>query len=250
MTIKVFPVSVIERAEPERIQQGSRAGRRCPADRHWYTDTHDAGRGPLDRATGRRRWRHEAQDIFAPTGSLVLAPEDGVIVGSSRDHGPTPKGGHWLVLEVRNDRGQAVRSYYMSHLHQAPELETGTAVDAGEPIALVGRTGNAATTCPHLHLGASRWGRKDVGRTPGRRGGAAIRLFAELAAVDPMKRGNPIPGTPSDTVSPPSPTQPPTELEGKRRLEVVGQGSDGSSSSPPSPSPRASDETEPDADAC
>lgn len=247
MTIKVFPVSVVER-DGEVIQQGSRRGRRCPSDRHWYTDSHDDGRGPVDRATGRRRWRHEAQDIFAPTGSLVLAPEDGVIVGTSKLAGPTPKGGHWLVLEVRNSRGQAVRSYYMSHLHEAPVLEPGTAVEAGEPIALVGRTGNARTTCPHLHIGASRWGRKDVGRTPGRRGGVAINIFGELEAVDPMKRGNAIQPTPESSELPPSP---PTTAEGKRRLELapVAEGS-GSSSSPSSPSPASGSADDGAADAC
>ena len=40
----------------------------------------------------------------------------------------------------------------ISHLDSAPYVRTGQLVTRGQLIGRVGRTGNAAHACPHLHL--------------------------------------------------------------------------------------------------
>ncbi len=47
--------------------------------------------------------------------------------------------------------------YYDSHLAAvASDIAPGVRVDAGELLALTGKSGNAASTDPHLHFGISR----------------------------------------------------------------------------------------------
>lgn len=191
MTIEVFPVRLVDAATP--IER-NRRGHRCPKRIH-YTDTHDAARGRL---------RHEAQDIFGPSGALILAPEGGVIVGSSATSGPTPKGGHFLRLEVRRPSdGAAVRTYYLAHLLDTPHVREGDRVAAGDVVGKLGRTGNAQPTCPHLHIGARRYRR-----------GRALNLFEELVAVDPRRAAGAatataaeLEGTTSETTGPPPPLE-------------------------------------------
>lgn len=160
MAVEVFPV--VLSGSPTPAETNARGARCSP--RVWWRDWHAATRRTADGTVV----RHDAQDIFAPSGSLVLAPETAEVIGSSADTGPTPRGGHWLRLMTDD------RVYFLSHLHEPPLVKAGDIVEAGQHIALVGRTGNAASTCPHLHIGA----RKRVGRT--QRGGAAINLHAEL----------------------------------------------------------------------
>ena len=207
MTIQVFPVVPREyRGEPimvrRRARDGSVVDRPCPQRLEvWFVDWHEAARG---------RFKHHAQDLFAPEGSDVLAPEDAVVVASSADTGPTEKGGHVLRLAVRNERNETTRTYYLAHLRDVPLVRVGDRVSAGQKIAEVGRTGNAVTTCPHLHLGARLY-----------RTGRAINLFSELVAVDPRNGAAPralpdakpldaISGgsTPSATAETPTPAKP------------------------------------------
>lgn len=156
MTIQTFPVSVVPGTTVEQATRGGTT-RNCPRTRHWFTDWHHARRS---------HGVHHAQDIFAPSGSLVLAPEAGTVVYGD----PSPRGGHWLRLIA------ADRIYYMSHLLERPMVADGARVQAGELIARVGRTGNATTTCPHLHLGARDRGTR-----------APVNTYAELIAVDPTR---------------------------------------------------------------
>ena len=160
MTIEVFPVTLGDDPSALRATTVTRNGRtrQCPKNRIWYSDWHLARRGAR---------LHHAQDIFAPEGAWVLAPEYGVVVASSADTGPTEKGGHYI--RVRAEDG---RTYYMAHLMDLPDVRAGEQIIAGQLIARVGRTGNARTTCPHLHIGARLRGR-------------AINLYPELRNVDP-----------------------------------------------------------------
>jgi len=93
--------------------------------------------------------RHEGVDIFAPRGTPVLAATDGVIV-SVRN---TPIGGK--VVWMRPD-GEDLELYY-AHLDRQDVLP-GQRVSAGDRIGLVGNTGNARGTSPHLHFGVYRNG--------------------------------------------------------------------------------------------
>ncbi|MCP5118411.1 MAG: M23 family metallopeptidase [bacterium] len=162
MTIEVFPVELVPIPREQAVTR-TRAGttRRCPHDRIWYADWHESRRG---------RHKHHAQDIFAPIGSRVLAPEAGRVAATRE----TPRGGHSLKLEVLRRDGAVLRTYYFAHLHEAPMVTDGDMVPAGEPLGLVGRSGNATRTCPHLHISARRYS-----------GGRKYNIYQELVAKDP-----------------------------------------------------------------
>lgn len=86
--------------------------------------------------------RHQGTDVFAPLGSPAYAVVDGVISRWSHN----ALGG--ITLYLRSDRGDEF--YYA---HNAKNIApAGTRVKAGDVIALVGKTGNAATTPPHIHF--------------------------------------------------------------------------------------------------
>lgn len=111
---------------------------------------------------GRRR--HHGIDIFAPRGTPVLAASTGRVV----EVGENELGG--LVVWLRDERGNA---QYYAHL-SAQLVAAGTTVAPGDTIGLVGNTGNARTTPPHLHFGIYRRGEGPVDpfwflhRPPGR----------------------------------------------------------------------------------
>ncbi|MGE3397441.1 MAG: M23 family metallopeptidase, partial [Sphingomonas sp.] len=96
------------------------------------------------RAGGRRV--HNALDIMAPRGTPVVAAADGIV---ERLH--FSQGGGGITIYVRSpDRAW---TYYYAHLDAyAPGLREGQQVRRGEPIGLVGSTGNAAAAGPHLHF--------------------------------------------------------------------------------------------------
>jgi murein DD-endopeptidase MepM/ murein hydrolase activator NlpD len=87
---------------------------------------------------------HHGNDIFAATGTPVLAVADGTL---SRV-GVNTLGGNrlWLTDEAGNE-------FYYAHLSAyAPATVSGARVRAGQVIAFVGNTGQAITTPPHLHF--------------------------------------------------------------------------------------------------
>ena len=100
-------------------------------------DTFGAPRG-ADRS-------HEGVDIFAPRGTDVLSATPG-IVAAVREGG---LGGRqvWVL-------GPAGERHYYAHLDDWAEgLEVGDVVLPGTPLGIVGDTGNARGTPPHLHYG-------------------------------------------------------------------------------------------------
>lgn len=91
---------------------------------------------------GRRQ--HHGVDIFAPRGTPVLAAGEGTV--SRVDE--TPIGGR--IVWVR-DRERGISQYYA---HMDTQLvERGQRVVPGDTVGLVGNSGNAITTPPHLHFG-------------------------------------------------------------------------------------------------
>lgn len=94
------------------------------------------------RDAGRRS--HRGVDIFAPRGTPVLASAEAWVTRVRE----TEVGGR--VIWLRN-KGNGDALYY-AHLEQQ-DVEEGQAVSPGDPIGLVGNTGNARTTPPHLHFG-------------------------------------------------------------------------------------------------
>lgn len=170
--MRVFPVSVVV---PEgRYDLRNARGRACSPTRLWYSNDFNA-----PRAGG--RYRHQACDVFAPEGSLVLAPEGGEVIGARE----TPRGGLLVELLAVNRWGRGWR-YLFSHLASVA-VEVGQVVEAGAELGTVGRTGNAAGTCPHLHLGIRKaWRDPRTGRVGL---GAAVNPFPELARLLPMPPG-------------------------------------------------------------
>lgn len=88
--------------------------------------------------------RHEGIDIIAPRGTPLLAVSDGRITNT----GNRGLGGKqvWLRENVYN------KSVYYAHLDSIM-VQDGQIVKKGDTLGLVGNTGNAITTVPHLHFG-------------------------------------------------------------------------------------------------
>ncbi|MET0328913.1 MAG: M23 family metallopeptidase [Luteimonas sp.] len=105
------------------------------ADR--IADTFGAPRG--------RDRQHEGVDIFAPRGTPVRSATAGLVVGL-REAG---LGGKqvWVM-------GPGRQRHYYAHLDGFAELlEVGDLVRPGDALGIVGDTGNARGTPPHLHYG-------------------------------------------------------------------------------------------------
>ena len=85
---------------------------------------------------------HTGVDMMSPTGTPLVAIENGVIYNPSWHYA----GG--IGLYIQGDSGD---SWYYAHLDgYAPGIQAGTRVAAGQLVGYVGATGNAAG--PHLHL--------------------------------------------------------------------------------------------------
>ncbi|HEU4828065.1 MAG TPA: M23 family metallopeptidase [Gemmatimonadales bacterium] len=108
-----------------------------------------------DRDAGRRR--HEGVDIFAPRGTPVIAAAGGLATWV----GTNELGGNVVMLRDR-ERGEG---HYYAHLDTQLVTE-GTIVSAGDTLGLVGNSGNARTTPPHLHFGIYARGRGAVDPLP------------------------------------------------------------------------------------
>jgi murein DD-endopeptidase MepM/ murein hydrolase activator NlpD len=112
---------------------------------------HDTGaiRSGFGVARDGGRRSHHGVDIFAPRGTPVLAVSDGTV---SRVRTGGLGGRHIWVRDTK--RGL---SLYYAHLDRQL-AHTGQRVRAGDTLGLVGNTGNARTTPPHLHFGVYRRG--------------------------------------------------------------------------------------------
>ena len=114
-----------------------RAGLICPvAGPVSFTDDWGA-----PRSGGRT---HKGNDLFARHGTPLVAIESGVITkASDADVG---LGG--ITLWLTGDSGT---KYYYAH-NALNAVRLGERVQAGQIVAYVGNTGNAATTPPHVHF--------------------------------------------------------------------------------------------------
>jgi LysM repeat protein len=102
---------------------------------------------------------HEGTDLFASTGTTIVAPASGTI-----RYGSNTLGGTTFTLTTSDGW-----VFYGAHLHAA--IGSSRTVQAGSPIATVGASGNAAGGDPHLHLGVRP------------AGGAPINPYPALAAA-------------------------------------------------------------------
>lgn len=101
--------------------------------------------------------KHEGVDVFASRGTPVVAASPGRVrrVGDNRLGGKVV----WL------SNSKLGHSQYYAHL-DSQLVQTGQQVNAGDTIGLVGNTGNAITTAPHLHFGIYKSGRGAVDPFP------------------------------------------------------------------------------------
>lgn len=97
--------------------------------------------------------KHEGVDVFASRGTPVVAASSGRVrrVGDNRLGGKVV----WL------HNSELGHSQYYAHL-DSQLVQAGQAVNVGDTLGLVGNTGNAITTAPHLHFGIYRSGRGAV----------------------------------------------------------------------------------------
>lgn len=88
--------------------------------------------------------KHEGIDLFAPKRTPVIASADGYVTRVQE----TEVGGKVVWLRPTGKE----YSLYYAHL-DSQLVKDGQQVKAGEVIGLVGNTGNARGTVPHLHFG-------------------------------------------------------------------------------------------------
>ena len=89
---------------------------------------------------------HDAIDIMAPDGTPVVAAAAGTV---EKLYDSVGKGG--VTAYVRSPDGKW--TYYYAHLQEyAAGLHEGQQVARGDPIGLVGHTGDASPDGPHLHF--------------------------------------------------------------------------------------------------
>jgi murein DD-endopeptidase MepM/ murein hydrolase activator NlpD len=99
------------------------------------------------RANGRV---HDATDIMAARGTLVVAAAPGTVEKLFFSHG-----GGGITAYVRSADKQW--QYYYAHLDSyVPGLHEGQPVKQGDPIGHVGSTGDASPQAPHLHFAINR----------------------------------------------------------------------------------------------
>ena len=94
--------------------------------------------------------RHEGVDIFAPRGTPAIASAEGVVTRVN----VTPRGGKVVWVSDISRR----QNLYYAHL-DSQLVTPGQRVQIGDTLGLIGNTGNAITTKPHLHFGIYRSGR-------------------------------------------------------------------------------------------
>ena len=108
-----------------------------------------------DRDAGARK--HEGVDIFAARRTPVVAAAEGVVTRVD----VTPIGGKVIWLSDLKRR----QSLYYAHL-DSQLVQPGQRVSIGDTLGLMGNTGNAITTAPHLHFGIYRFGEGAVDPYP------------------------------------------------------------------------------------
>jgi murein DD-endopeptidase MepM/ murein hydrolase activator NlpD len=133
-TARALGFALFKRSPPPRL--------RWPVEQAGLSSLYGMRLHPVD---GVRRMHHGI-DLAASTGKLVASAASGWVVRTGW------AGGYGLLVEVRHPGDLTTRYSHLSAILCAP----GDAVDAGQPLGLVGRTGTA--TGPHLHFEVWRGG--------------------------------------------------------------------------------------------
>ena len=133
-TARALGFALFARPAPARL--------RWPVERAGLSSLFGMRMHPVE---GRRRM-HYGVDLAAAAGRVVSAAGQGWVVRAGWT------GGYGLMVEVRHPGDVTTRYSHLSAILCAP----GDAVDPGQPVGLVGKTGLA--TGPHLHFEVWRGG--------------------------------------------------------------------------------------------
>lgn len=88
--------------------------------------------------------QHQGIDIFAPKRTPAIAAADGIVTAANENN----LGGKVVWLRPKG------KDYTLYYAHLDEQLaQGGQKVQKGDTIGLIGNTGNARTTPPHLHFG-------------------------------------------------------------------------------------------------
>lgn len=104
---------------------------------------------PVQGFTGQVELHHNtsthAADLFGTIGTPILAMTSGTVVSV----GVNDKLGGNNVTYLGDDG----KTYYNAHMRDKPLVSAAQRLAAGQTIGLLGDTGNAKGTTPHLHIG-------------------------------------------------------------------------------------------------
>ncbi len=119
-------------------------------------------------------------DIMAAAGTPVVSMVPGTVEWATTE----AVGGNNVGV-----RGEDGRVYYYAHLRDAPQVRPGQRVGAGQPLGVVGNTGDAANGPPHLHIGIG----DDIRKGADAFGGLGTNYDA-VAALQAAQAGRGAPG--------------------------------------------------------
>jgi hypothetical protein len=97
-------------------------------------------------------------DLFGRRGASILSVSNGQVIHA----GYNQTGGYAVTV-----KGNDGRTYYYAHLDKAPVVRRGAEIKAGQKIGVLGDSGNAKGTGPHLHIGIGEEIRKGAGMSGG-----------------------------------------------------------------------------------
>ena len=109
-------------------------------------ETIDYGEAGAEFGASRSGHVHEGQDVFAPTGTPLVAVADGEVVETGSD------GGRGNYVSIHDP--DADRTYNYFHMVEPASVRQGEAVRAGQRIGAVGCTGSCFGE--HLHFEVRR----------------------------------------------------------------------------------------------
>jgi hypothetical protein len=128
---------------------------------------HEFGLGAGRFGAGRSGHTHQGQDVMAACGTPLVAARGGIVQFSDYQYAA----GNYVVIDGKG----TPNDFMYAHLAEPSPLQSGDTVRTGQPIGIVGDTGDA-TAC-HLHF--EIWG------APGwYEGGAPFDPLAELEKWD------------------------------------------------------------------
>ncbi len=133
-TARALGFALLQRAPPARL--------RWPVEQAGLSSLFGMRLHPLER----KRRMHQGIDLAAPPGKVVSAAAAGWVVRTGW------AGGYGLIVEVRHPGDLTTRYSHLSAVLCGP----GDAVEVGQALGLVGKTGVA--TGPHLHFEVWRGG--------------------------------------------------------------------------------------------